>query len=128
MTVRFEFGKDEVKRWYDERIKVAAALINGSPSSSVVIEGHTDSIGKSAPNQSLSVRRAQALKDKLVKLGVDPNRITVKGYGFSRPVAKNDTPEGRQKNRRAVAVILVRLPQQPTDRTLENRSSAPERP
>jgi OmpA-OmpF porin, OOP family len=64
------------------------------------IEGHTDSTGTDAINQPLSERRAQAIRDQLVKDGVDPSALTAKGYGSSRPLADNSTPEGRAKNRR----------------------------
>ena len=64
------------------------------------IEGHTDSTGTDALNQPLSERRAQAIVDQLVKDGVAASALTAKGYGSSRPIADNATPEGRAKNRR----------------------------
>ena len=64
------------------------------------IDGHTDSTGTDAINQPLSERRAQAIVDQLVKDGIDPSALTAKGYGSSRPVADNATPEGRAHNRR----------------------------
>jgi outer membrane protein OmpA-like peptidoglycan-associated protein len=64
------------------------------------IEGHTDSTGTDAINQPLSERRAQAIKDQLVKDGIDASALTAKGYGSSRPIADNSTPEGRTRNRR----------------------------
>jgi OOP family OmpA-OmpF porin len=64
------------------------------------IQGHTDSTGPETYNQRLSEKRAQAVVDYLVQHGIDPGRFTVRGYGESRPVASNDTKEGRQENRR----------------------------
>ena len=64
------------------------------------IEGHTDGAGTDAINQPLSERRAQAIVDQLIKDGVDASSLTARGYGSSRPVADNSTPEGRAKNRR----------------------------
>jgi outer membrane protein OmpA-like peptidoglycan-associated protein len=64
------------------------------------IDGHTDSIGSDAYNQKLSTRRAEAVVNYLVEKGVDKARITAVGFGESQPVATNDTPEGRQLNRR----------------------------
>ena len=64
------------------------------------IEGHTDSTGTDAINQPLSERRAQAIKDQLVKDGIDASALTAKGYGSTRPIADNSTPEGRTRNRR----------------------------
>jgi outer membrane protein OmpA-like peptidoglycan-associated protein len=71
------------------------------------IEGHTDSIGTEAYNQGLSERRAAAVKNYLVKQGVpDGSRMTTVGYGESRPIADNKTPEGRFQNRRVEILIL----------------------
>lgn len=70
------------------------------PDAKADIEGHTDNTASAAYNQSLSERRALAVRDYLVSKGVSPDRLSYAGYGFSRPVAPNDTPEGRQKNRR----------------------------
>jgi outer membrane protein OmpA-like peptidoglycan-associated protein len=64
------------------------------------VEGHTDSTGTDAINQPLSERRAKAIVDQLVKDGIDASALTARGYGSSRPLADNATPEGRAKNRR----------------------------
>ena len=70
-----------------------------------MVEGNTDSVGSDAYNQKLSERRADAVKDVLVKSDIDGSRITTVGYGESRPVASNDTEEGRAKNRRVSIVV-----------------------
>ena len=111
VTVEFDFANDKISYSYNKRVQVAAAMINSAARSTVQIEAHTDNIGSSEDNLALSVRRANSLKASLVKLGVDPAKITVKGYGFTRPLAENSTEMGRQKNRRAVAVITIRLVQ-----------------
>ena len=64
------------------------------------VEGHTDGSGTDDINQPLSERRAQAVREQLVKNGIDASYLTARGYGASRPVADNATPEGRAKNRR----------------------------
>jgi outer membrane protein OmpA-like peptidoglycan-associated protein len=64
------------------------------------IEGHTDNTRTDEINQPLSERRAQAVVDELVKDGIDASSLSAKGYGSSRPVADNTTPEGRAHNRR----------------------------
>lgn len=76
-----------------------AAIIRqqGKP---VEISGHTDNVGDDESNRILSEYRANAVRNYLVKLGVDKSLLTVRGYGETRPVATNSTPEGRQKNRR----------------------------
>ena len=70
------------------------------PDAHAVIEGHTDSTASAAYNQALSERRAQAVYIYLISHGVAADRLTWIGYGLTRPVAPNDTPEGRQRNRR----------------------------
>lgn len=66
----------------------------------VTIEGHTDNVGSAPQNVALSIERATAVKAYLVERGIDPARLSVMGYGPDRPVASNDTPEGRARNRR----------------------------
>jgi outer membrane protein OmpA-like peptidoglycan-associated protein len=70
------------------------------------LEGHTDSVGNDQANQVLSQKRAEAVRRYLIKKGISPNRIEAVGYGESKPVATNDTEEGRQTNRRTVVTIL----------------------
>ena len=70
------------------------------PEAAADIEGHTDNTASAAYNQALSERRAKAVLDYLVSKGVDASRLACRGFGFSQPVATNDTPEGRQQNRR----------------------------
>jgi len=84
---------------YNEIDRIAQILIK-YPQTTIVIEGHTDSTGADAYNQSLSERRAWSVQRLLTERGVDPSRISAMGYGESRPVASNDNPAGRQMNRR----------------------------
>ncbi|MCS6904023.1 MAG: OmpA family protein [Bacteroidia bacterium] len=72
----------------------------------IIVEGHTDSVGNEKANQLLSQKRAEAVKNYLVAQKIDPSRIQAIGYGESRPVAENGTPEGRQKNRRTEVVVV----------------------
>jgi outer membrane protein OmpA-like peptidoglycan-associated protein len=74
------------------------------------LEGHTDNVGKDTVNIRLSARRAQSVKEYLTNhFGIAPQRLTSEGRGKSEPIETNETPEGRQKNRR---VEIVKLPQQ----------------
>jgi outer membrane protein OmpA-like peptidoglycan-associated protein len=76
------------------------------PETRIRIEGHTDSTGGEAYNQALSERRAESVKNELVAQNIAAERIQTVGYGLSRPVATNETPEGRQLNRRVQVVII----------------------
>ena len=69
----------------------------------VEVAGHTDSVGSEEYNQGLSERRAESVQDYLVSKGVKAHRLSSKGYGEMRPVASNDTEEGRAENRRTEA-------------------------
>lgn len=77
-----------------------ADWMNAHPSSAILISGHTDNNGDAETNRKLSEERAAAVKNYLVKKGVAASRIVSKGFGETMPVAPNDTPEGREKNRR----------------------------
>jgi outer membrane protein OmpA-like peptidoglycan-associated protein len=82
------------------------------PENDIIVKGHTDSKGSEAYNQELSQKRATAVKDHLVSRGVTVQRITAQGLGETRPVATNETPEGRQQNRR-VEIEIIPQPEQP---------------
>ena len=70
------------------------------PGEGIIVEGHTDSIGGREFNMNLSLRRAQSVKNFLMSNGARASLISIDGYGYSRPVASNNTEEGRQRNRR----------------------------
>jgi OOP family OmpA-OmpF porin len=70
------------------------------PCKGIIVEGHTDSVGGREFNLNLSLRRAQSVKNFLVNQGARASLISIDGYGYSRPVDSNSTPEGRQRNRR----------------------------
>lgn len=75
-------------------------FLKGLQDVKVMLLGHTDNVGSSGHNTILSKKRAQAVADYLTDNGIDPSRLLVKGYGPDQPVATNDTPEGRSRNRR----------------------------
>ncbi|MBN2730771.1 MAG: OmpA family protein [Bacteroidales bacterium] len=89
------------KKVLDEFIE----FLNENPNIKVAIEGHTDDLGPDQANLVLSQNRAKSVYDYLVANGVSASRLGSKGYGESRPVASNDTPEGRAKNRRTEFLI-----------------------
>ncbi|HQY11828.1 MAG TPA: OmpA family protein [Ferruginibacter sp.] len=72
----------------------------------IEIQGHTDNVGTAKSNQVLSEARANTVRNYLIAKGIDPNRLTAKGYGFTVPVADNKTAEGRAQNRRTEVKIL----------------------
>jgi len=72
----------------------------------IEVSGHTDSVGTEAYNRELSHKRARSVYDYLIRKGIDPKRLEYKGYGESRPIAPNATPEGRARNRRTQIRIL----------------------
>lgn len=80
--------------------------LSANPSMKAEIGGHTDSTGPAKLNERLSQKRAQAVKDYLVKRGIAADRLTVKGYGPTQPIDTNETPEGRELNRRVELKVL----------------------
>ena len=97
--INFEFAKSTIKSSSHAYLDKLARLLN-STDAKVVICGHTDNIGSEATNLELSKQRAQAVLSYLVKKGVDRQRLSYRYYGMSKPIATNDTEEGRQMNRR----------------------------
>ena len=89
---------------------VATALIKEDPISTIVVEGHTDSQGGASYNQDLSQRRAQVVRDYLVTRGIASDRISAQGFGPTRSIADNASPEGRANNRRVEIVVLPTTP------------------
>lgn len=109
LDVKFDFDKAQVKQESYGDIKALADFMKQYPSTSTVVEGHTDSVGSDTYNQGLSERRAKAVRDVLVnQYGVEGNRVNAVGYGESRPVADNATAEGRAINRRVEAEVEAR--------------------
>ena len=107
LTIEFDFDTYDVKPKYIRQIKEIADTLKFSPASAAVIEGHTDITGTRRYNLKLSQRRAQSVKNVLTRFGIDSKRISIKGFGPSRPVADNETEKGRRKNRRAVEIVIV---------------------
>jgi outer membrane protein OmpA-like peptidoglycan-associated protein len=81
-------------------------LLNDNPTLRIRINGHTDNVGTDSDNVSLSTGRAKAVYDYLIQKGIAAARLEYKGFGESKPVASNDTPEGRQENRRTEFELL----------------------
>ena len=89
-------------------VNTLTTVLKAYPEVSVALEGHTDSTGDPSANKRLSLQRADAVKDIMVKGGIPESRITATGYGAESPLASNDTAQGRAKNRRLELVVLSR--------------------
>jgi choice-of-anchor C domain-containing protein len=98
--VLFDTGKFELKADATNALRSLVGILGKYPRAPVVIEGHTDSVGSAQSNQVLSDNRAAAVRQWLAGNGVPASRLSTKGFGATVPVAPNDTPEGRQRNRR----------------------------
>ena len=105
-NVFFVTGKASLqKESYPELNELAEAMAF-KESLTIEISGYTDNVGDEAANQKLSEARANAVRSFLIRKGISSSRITAIGYGETRPVADNYTPDGRQKNRRTQVRIL----------------------
>lgn len=101
----FQTGSAELQPAVREKLAKIAGIVSSHPGLSLSVEGHTDSVGSDEYNQRLSEKRAQSAQGYLVSQGVSANSITSKGFGKTSPIESNDTPEGRQKNRRVEMVV-----------------------
>jgi len=109
MTVRvlFDFDKSVLTDKDQAELKKAVAFVKKYPGSKIRLDGYTDGIGTDAYNLKLSQRRADVVRDYLIKeAGVSPSQITAVGHGKADPVASNKTKEGRAQNRRTEISIL----------------------
>jgi outer membrane protein OmpA-like peptidoglycan-associated protein len=103
--ILFDVGKASLKAGAVENVRKISAVLKQYPNHQISVEGYTDSQGSDAFNQKLSEDRANSVKQTLISGGVDPVLISSKGFGKANPVASNDTPEGRQANRRVEIVV-----------------------
>ena len=104
--VHLDFDRSDIKPAGRRILDEAVQTLRGEEAHTVVIEGHTDSVGSDEYNERLSLRRANAVRDYLVSSGISSNRIEVKGFGESQPVADNGTPAGRAQNRRVELKVM----------------------
>ncbi len=99
--VHFDFDKQNIKKIFVPVLDHQVAYLKDFPLLPVTVNGHTDSMGSDEYNQKLSERRANAVRDYLIKNGIASSRIQAQGYSEHRPIADNKTAEGRAMNRRA---------------------------
>jgi outer membrane protein OmpA-like peptidoglycan-associated protein len=103
--IEFEKGKARLEPSSQPLLDEIAHLLKQAPLSSIRVEGHTDNTGQAEYNQNVSLTRAQAVVDYLAGQGVAADRLEAVGVGQERPVASNDTREGRMKNRRVEIIV-----------------------
>ncbi len=103
--ILFETGKANLTPDLKTSLAKIAGILLVFKNSRVIIEGHTDNVGSEEYNQRLSERRAENVMNFLIDQGVSPARLSAIGYGFSRPIADNETPEGRARNRRVDLIV-----------------------
>ena len=99
-VVLFDFGSAEIKSEAHPMLNEASDVLKKNSEVNFQVDGHTDSNGPAEYNIKLSERRANAVMEYLVSKGVDAKRLTIKGFGLTKPAVSNDTKEGRAKNRR----------------------------
>lgn len=105
LDINFDNNKSDIKSQYMSEISKASAFLAQYPHLNAVVEGHTDAKGDDKYNQQLSQRRADAVRFALInQQNIDPARIQAIGYGETKPIADNDTEQGRGQNRRVVVV------------------------
>jgi len=103
--IQFETGKDLIRKSSFTILNQIAGVLMANPSYLIEVRGHTDNVGKTLSNQSLSERRALSVRTYLIEKGVDAKRITSNGFGDTQPVASNKTAAGRKQNRRVEFVV-----------------------
>ncbi len=110
--IMFDYNKATIKpESHDLLNDVAAVIKENDFIKKVRIDGHTDSDGTDKYNKKLSEERAASVRDYLIAAGVEGERLMSKGYGEEKPIADNDTPEGKEKNRRVEFHIIAKSAQ-----------------
>ena len=94
---------DQAKREIDKLVNLLADY----PNASLIVDGHTDATGTEEYNQWLSEKRAESVRKYIADHGIEDSRITTNGYGQAKPIAANNTKEGRQQNRRVEVTIVT---------------------
>lgn len=106
--INFDFDKSIIKEESYQILDELVDLMMTWPNLKFDIQGHTDNVGTIEYNQNLSDQRAKAVYDALIIRGIDERRLRYRGFGFSKPITSNDTPEGRSINRRTEFIIIAK--------------------
>jgi outer membrane protein OmpA-like peptidoglycan-associated protein len=105
-NIFFDTDKDELRSESFPELDRLVKIMNDNPNMEIQIGGHTDNKGRDEHNRDLSERRAKAVATYLISKNISDTRVTYKGFGKTKPVASNDTEDGRQMNRRVEFIIL----------------------
>lgn len=106
LNINFNVNSVTIRSTHLDQLRQMAELMKTYADTTAVIEGHTDSRGSATRNLEISQRRAQSIKKYFTNtFGISPERITAEGFGDTRPIASNATPEGRWKNRRVLVIL-----------------------
>ena len=106
-SISFDPGKTTLKPSAKKTLQKIANQLKANQNIRVSVEGHTDNVGKAEKNMTISEKRAQAVRDYLVFLGISPDHTTATGKGEADPVASNKNASGRSQNRRVELVITM---------------------
>jgi outer membrane protein OmpA-like peptidoglycan-associated protein len=104
-NVFFETGSAALRQQSMTELDRLVSLLTENPGLKIQINGHTDDVGDDTFNQKLSETRAKSVHDYLLSKGISPERLRFKGFGESKPLKSNDTPEGKARNRRTEFVV-----------------------
>lgn len=106
-NIFFDYDKSSLRPESESELALVIEVLNNNPKIQIEISGHTDSIGSDDYNKNLSQERAKAIVDYLINKGIIQTRLSYKGYGKEKPIATNETDEGRQLNRRVEFKIVA---------------------
>lgn len=106
LYINFGTGKSDIKSESQKIIDEIAEMLKSNPTLKISIEGHTDNVGNSQSNQTLSENRAKAVMNAIISKGNDKTRLLSKGWGQTKPIEDNKTEDGKAKNRRVEIVKL----------------------
>ncbi len=105
-NIFFDVNKASLRKESVSELERLVTIMNENPNIKVEVSGHTDSDGNDELNLKLSQARAKAVVDYVITKGVKSERVIAKGYGETQPIAPNDSPENKQKNRRTELKVL----------------------
>lgn len=103
--VLFDTGRSKIRSGALRTIERLADFLREHANRDILVEGFTDNVGSEISNRRLSEKRARSVRNALAQLGIEPNRIKIRGYGQSFPISSNETSGGRQRNRRVEIII-----------------------